>query len=61
MIKFIVGIILYTAGVFLALQNVADIIEPEKAKNMIYGGLAGVVIGLVLSIWGFIDGTTKKA
>ncbi len=60
MIKFFIGIILYTAGVFLALQNVADIIEPEKAKNMIYGGLFGIVVGLVLSIWGFIDGTTPK-
>jgi len=60
MIKFFIGIILYTVGVFLALQNSADILDPEKAKNMIYGGIAGIVIGVILSIWGFIDGTTSK-
>lgn len=61
MIKFFIGIILYTVGVYLALFNVADIIEPEKAKNMIYGGVAGIAIGTILSIWGFIDGTTAKS
>ncbi len=60
MIKFIIGVILYSVGVYLALDYVADLHEPEKAKNMVYCGLGGIVIGLVLSIWGFIDGTTPK-
>ncbi|MCM8528924.1 MAG: hypothetical protein NE327_20540 [Lentisphaeraceae bacterium] len=60
MIQFFIGIILYTVGVFLALSNSANISTPEQAKNMIYGGMAGIVIGVILSIWGFIAGTTPK-
>lgn len=63
MIKFFIGIILYTAGVFLAIKYAA-VIAPEEqvqqAKNLIYGGFAGIGIGVILSIWGFIDGTTSK-
>ena len=62
MIKFFIGMILYTVGVFLAIKFAAEI-DPEKvkdAKNMIYGGFAGIGIGVILSIWGFIDGTTSK-
>jgi hypothetical protein len=62
MIKFIIGIILYTAGVFLAVKFAA-VIDPDKmkdAKNIIFGGFAGIGIGVILSIWGFIDATTPK-
>jgi FtsH-binding integral membrane protein len=62
MIKFIIGIILYTAGVFLAVKFAAEINEEKMkdAMNIIYGGLAGILIGVILSIWGFIDATTPK-
>lgn len=60
MIQFFIGIILYTVGVFLALSNSANIATPEQAKNMIYGGMAGIAIGVILSIWGFIVATTPK-
>ena len=63
MIKFFIGIILYTVGVFLAIKFSAVIApaeEVQQAKNMIYGGCAGIGIGVILSIWGFIDGTTPK-
>ena len=64
MIKFIIGIILYTVGVFLAVKYagvVDDSAETMKqAKNFIYGGFAGIGIGVILSIWGFIDATTPK-
>ncbi len=62
MIKFIIGIILYTAGVFFAVKFAA-VIEADKmkdAQNIIYGGFAGIGIGVILSIWGFIDATTPK-
>ena len=62
MIKFIIGIILYSVGVFLAVKFAAEI-DAEKmkeAKNFIYGGFAGIGIGVILSIWGFIDATTPK-
>ena len=62
MLKFIFGIILYTVGVFLAIKYAAVIEEAkmQDAKNLIYGGFGGIFIGVILSIWGFIDATSPK-
>ena len=64
MIKFIIGIILYTAGVFLAVKYAGVVNDSQdimkEAQNFIYGGFAGIGIGVILSIWGFIDATSPK-
>ena len=62
--KFIIGTILYAVGVFLAIKYAGVVDDSEQimkeAKNFIYGGIGGIVIGVVLSIWGFIEATTPK-
>ena len=61
MIQFILGFILFAVGVGISLHFSSELVEPEKVKNLIIGGVAGVVIGAILTIWGFIVGTTPKA
>ena len=48
---FIVGSILYGAGVWAALFFSTSF--EDDAQNMIYAGIAGIVIGLGLGIFGF--------
>ena len=64
MIKFIIGTILYTVGVFLAIKYAGVVHDDpqimKEAKNFIYGGFGGIFIGIILSIWGFIQATTPK-
>ena len=62
MIKFFIGVILFTLGVYFAMDFAADIHNPDqdKVKNIIIGSCVSIGLGVILTIWGFIDATTPK-
>ena len=59
MIRFLLGVIFYTAGVIVALSYSGKL-ENQDAQNFIYGGLVGIGLGLILTIWGYLVATSPK-
>ncbi len=63
---FIIGFLMYAAGVYFALFLTGDLhfrpaAEQQNVQYMIYAAYAGIAIGAVLSFVGYLKGTAKKA